>query len=408
MASLPSVGGSPNAWGAQINGFLSVAHNSDGTLQAVAPYADQTPALQAGLTAGSPLTPLFSAIANRNNARADIPVIGDSITAGRGATSYASTWTQQANRAIRASYPTTVNGAAGGLGFVPAYPGDTITYSAPIVLASGTPSSIDLGPIRQSQTLYGACSFTFTAPTGTTSVRVMYYDTSIAGTFTYKVGSGGTTTVTNTGTFTDKLTSSITLTGGQVLTIAWASGNAIIDGIIHYAGDESSGITFHNCGESGWDAGTETSVGWNVPELYALNWAQVYANAFPNPAAIGIMLGTNDASTSEANRTAVQFQSDLAGLISTIRGAASTLATIPLLIITTYGKPETVADTGGWPAYIAAMRAAATADGNSYVIDLNYRMVFGASGPLQYDSWHPSNTGHALIGEIVAAGVRIA
>ncbi len=42
MPSLPTVGGSTNTWGTELNAFLGVALDSDGTLKAV-PSATYTP-----------------------------------------------------------------------------------------------------------------------------------------------------------------------------------------------------------------------------------------------------------------------------------------------------------------------------------------------------------------------------
>lgn len=368
-------------------------------------YPDQLPALEHGLTSGAGITSLYAAVANRNAARVDIPVIGDSITEGQGATAFTSRWIAQANRATRAAYPTTANGASGGQGFIPMMTTGETSYTWPVALASGGASlePFDLGPVRASAHVFGAASWTWTAPTGTTSVRVMYFDAGVPGSFTYRVGSGSTTTVTSAGTAAEAVTASITITGGQVLTIAWASGDAFIDGIVHYAGDENSGVTFHGCGHFGW-----ATTDWNTAEVDDLNWAQCYA-AFPGPAALAIMLGTNDA----VSLTAADFAAGLATLTATVRGSADALAGLPLILVIPYQPDEAVADPGGWAAYAAAARSAAAADPvGAIVIDLNYRLPPVASGfdggALYADTVHPTNLGHALIGEIAAAGPRIA
>jgi lysophospholipase L1-like esterase len=376
-------------------------------------YADQDPALQAGLTGTTGITALTAALANRDAARVDIPVIGDSITEGQGATTWAGTWIQQANRAIRAAYPTTANLATGGQGFIPLVKTGETTYTWPVTVASGTNpadySPVDLGPVRYCQQLYGTCSFTWTAPAGTTSVKIMYYDTAQAGTFTWKINAGGTTTITNAGTAADILSAGITITSGQVLTVAWASGNVYIDGIVHYAGDETSGVTFSECGHFGWNSSATPPSGWNAPETFSLNWAQCYG-AF-SPSALGIMLGINDANT--GNLTAAQFQAALGAFIATLRGE-SALASLPVLLFIPYQPEETFQDSAGWPAYAQAIRGAAAVAVNTHVIDLNYRLptvasAFGGGtyGSLYADAFHPSNLGHALVGEIAAAGVRV-
>jgi lysophospholipase L1-like esterase len=359
-----------------------------------------------GLRGSAGITALYAAIANRNNARCDIVVIGDSITEGQGATAFTNRWVTQANRAIRAAYPTTVSGASGGLGFIPIQSSGETSYTWPVTLASGSPGVFDLGPVRACADITGTTSFTWTAPPGTTSVQIMYYDAGFSGSFTWKIGSGSTTTVTNASGLVDLLTASIPISGGQVLTIAWASGEVLLDGIVHYAGDEASGITFHGCGHYGW-----STTDWLGAEDDGLNWQQCYSVL--NPVAVAIMLGVNDASTSAGNLSAATFGSNLASLISGIRGGATTLAALPLLLIAPYAASETYNDAGGWPAYVAAARAVAGADTvGAHMIDLSYPLPTVASswhsGALYADTVHPSDLGHVVAAEIVAAGVRIA
>jgi lysophospholipase L1-like esterase len=370
---------------------------------------DQQPAQATGLTGASGTTLLQAAIANRNNAPCNIVVIGDSITEGVGASSFANRWVTQANRAVRDTYPASVNGTAGGLGFIPIETTGIAPFTWPITAATGTnPADFtegDLGPVRQGLFLYGTCTFTFTAPAGTTSVKVMYNDQSGAGTFSYKVGAGAATNVSNAGTNLDILTADIPLTSGQVLTIAWVSGSVYVDGIIHYAGDETSGITFHGCGHQGWDASAGAQ-GWNKPEQFSLNWIQCF-NALA-PSAIMVMLGTND----QSRVTAPVFQANLAAFIAALQ-AQNGLISLPLIPVITYAPAGATDDPGGWPAYAAAMRSDAAPLNASHVIDLNYRMPSvssGFDGGALYsipNPGHPTNLGHALIGEIVAAAVRI-
>jgi len=213
-------------------------------------YADQAPALDYGVSTSGVLA-LDAAVANRNNARVDVPFIGDSVVCGQGASQWMNGFIQQANRAIRASYPTTANLAAGGQGYIPILPtSGSFTYTNPFTVTGGSGAG-DLGPQRNCLLAEGVTTTaTWTAPAGTTSVKIMYFDYS--GTFSYKINSGSATNVAGTSTHAELLTTSIAITSGQTLTIAWVSGVVVLDGIIHYAGDESSGITFHSCGHSGW------------------------------------------------------------------------------------------------------------------------------------------------------------
>lgn len=383
------------------NDPLDTTQGANGSTKRV--YADQVPALVSGMTATSGMLPLLAAVLGRSGARCDIPVIGDSITEGQGATVFGDRWIAQANAAIRAAYPG-APGAPGGIGFIPMLTSGETSYTWPVTLASGGTDleGFDLGPVRNSAHAFGTTTWTWTAPPGTTSVKIMWFDAAVSGSFTYKVGSASTTTVTNVGSSADLLTASIPIASGQVLTIAWASGDAFVDGILHFAGDESSGVTLHGCGHFGWGAQE-----WNAAEVDGLNWAQTYA-AFPNPVALGIMLGVNDASTGGDDRTAAQFESDIQTLVSTVRGSAAGLAGLPLILVMAYQPDETFADAGGWPAYVQAARSVAAADSvGAIVVDLSYRMPVNTGGGTWYaDTVHPDNLGHALVGALVAGALE--
>lgn len=366
-------------------------------------YPDQLPALEYGLTGITGITAVQAAIANRDNAACNFVVIGDSVTEGEGATTFESRCIAQANRAARQAYPTVANGSKGGLGFIPIASTGSATYTWPIT-ATGTPGGFDVGPVRASTETFGATTWTFTAPAGTTSVKIMYFDAAFPGEFSYRVNSGAVTNVNSTETSTDLLTSSITMTGGDVLTIAFVSGGVLLDGIIHYAGDETSGITFHGCGHFGWNTSADAPNGWLQPETFELDWAQCYG-AFA-PAAIMIVLGINDA----GSYTAAEFQANLLAFIALLQ-AQPALAAVPVIPVIEY-EPAITFVSGSWAPYAAADRAAAAVTPNSHVIDLNYRMPSVASGfddfDLYSDDFHPSDLGHALVGEIVAAGLRVA
>lgn len=407
--------GEGSAWGTIAGGVTSfntrtgavVPQSGDYTAAQVGltAYPDQLPALEYSLTGGTGLTRLYAAIANRDNARVDIPVIGDSITEGYGATTFTNRWIAQASRAIRGAFPTLANGSSGGLGFIPIQEsGGLASYTWPVTVSGGDPGAAFIGPVRFSTfCVTPGVTWAWTAPAGTTSVKIMYFDLSAAGSFTYQVNSGSTTTVSNAGAALDILTSPITMTGGDVLTIAYVSGEVALDGLMHYAGDEAGGITFDGCGHYGW-AVTD----WDGHP--GTNWFPAF-NTF-TPSAFGIMLGVNDAPEVDAPA----FQSNLETFMTNLRTnvtGGTPMVTAPCLMIACYDPNETVIDPGGWPAYVTAMRAALAADTiGGAVIDLSYRMPAIASdwdgGILYHDAFHPSNLGHALIGEIAGAAVRIA
>jgi lysophospholipase L1-like esterase len=367
-----------------------------------------------GILVDSPLFPVGAAIANRDTNRVDIGIIGDSITEGEGADNVGNTYVHQANRAIRQIFPTKANGSNGGLGFIPVQSTGEESYDWPIVLASGSVTyDLDLGPVRvcpgfSTQTAV----WTFTAPAGTTGVRICYYDGSVPGGVNWKIDSGSNTRIYNTGALIDAVSDHIALTEGQVLTVSATSDTAaFFTGLIHYAGDESSGITFHDFGHFGWCAGTETN-GWNQPEIYSLDWTQVYKSILPDLKMLLIALGVNDGDTTDANKTGAEFAEDLTAFVETIRTSpgAPALATIPLGFIRVYQPGITLADPKGWDAYLEAMHTVAAADGNAVVFDMAPKLpVNNAEAPFfpPGDSYHGSNYIYALMGEILAAQFRI-
>lgn len=407
-ASTPPLGPNPEF---PYNDPADTTQGANGSVKRA--YGDQLGAIGNGLVSGAGITGLYAAIANRNDARVNIPVIGDSVTEGQGATDFNHRWIQQANRAIRYQYVTDAlfTGAAhnNSLGFIPIASTGANSLAWPITQTVGTFSPFLIGPVRNCAQVTAAASFTFTAPDSTTSVQIMYFDAGVAGSFTYQVNSGSPVTVTSASTGVDTLTGSISMAPGDVLTISWVSGTVFLDGIIHYTGDENSGVTFHGCGRFGWAAGIASDTfSWNQSLESGFNW-NIGMQAL-SPSAIGIMLGINDANAGGSNYTASQFQANVETLITYLR-SDSPMANIPILLIVPYQPNRATADTGGWAAYTEAIRSVAAADVASFVIDLNYRMPTVASnwqgGTLYADTVHPSDLGHALIGEIVAAGLRI-
>lgn len=378
----------------------------------IPPYLDQLPATAAGLQGAAGITLAQTGIANSANARFDIPVIGDSVTEGQGATTVGGRWVEQANRAVRLAYPTGSDTVAGSLGFIPLQTTGESSFTWPVALASGSAGfTAPIGPVRQAPTLGAAGSFTWTAPAGTTSCKIMYYDVGDGSIFSWKVNAGAPTNVTqNTGSGDGALTASIPISAGQVLTIAWVSGaSAFPEGIIPFSGDETSGVTFHACGHFGWQAGTAADFnGWNQTG-YNVPWHKSLGALIPGAGAIAIMLGINDS----FYYSGAAFQANLQALVTFLQGGLgyTGLAALPILLIIPY-QPAQVFQAGSWTPYVAAIRAVAAATANTHVIDLNYRMPSVASGfdgfALYADNYHPTNLGHALLGSIAAAGIAIA
>lgn len=372
--------------------------------------SDQTPALEAGFAAGGPIagpsgsTGLFwllAGLAGRNLAACNIPVLGDSITEGMGATAWANRWTSVATRESRNRWPTAANGAGGGMGFIPMEGTGETTFTWPVSLnsSSGLIGNETFGPTRSAIGMFSAAStFTFTAPAGTTSATVMYYNSGDGAQFSYQRNSNSPVTVTCSGTAADgALTSSITLASGDTLSVTWVSGHPYLEGIIHYAGDESSGVTWHGLGHFGWDTGT-SSTGWNQTQAQSVDWRASIAAL--SPSAIGIDLSTNDSGVSIAP---AQSAANITTLITYLRGN-TTLAPLPVLLFI----PVFTVDAGS-QAYPTALRGLVNTVAGLWPVDMNYRILSEPYAPSLYYSGgvHPDDAGHALYGATAAARVTI-
>lgn len=346
----------------------------------------------------------------RNAHRVDVPVIGDSITSGLFASQYANIWVQKLTGLMRAAYPTVAVGAGGGLGWIPVNnvgATDNDFPSWPVNDLTGA-ESIDLGPIRGADLIDfpAGGNISFTAPTGTTSVQPTYFDADPSGSMTVAKNAVTQYTINNAATLLDIKAPSVPMTGGDVLTITFVSGHCVPTGILHYAGDENSGITFHAMGRAGWTSGTQAGIGWNVPEnLGGLNWAQGAANSVANPLGLIICLGANDATVYAGNRTAAQFQSDLAALLAVYRGSTAAFATCPVLLIGEYEVQfRPWADPSGlWASYFPAIAAVAAADGNAQAVNLAASMPSAYTVPFP-SIYYPGEDGHPNdAGELVIA-----
>lgn len=384
VAENASGNGYTGIWLATVPGLTTAAY------PVVPEVDDRTEAIIRNFSSGNEGVGAFMAgIAGRDIAQCNIAVIGDSITEGQGATVFTGRYAGQAAKALRQRYPNAVTASAGGLGFIPMISTGETTYTWPVAHASGSSgSSLDIGPVREALTLSSASAWTFTAPAGTSSVKIMYYDDNSGGQFSYQVNSGGVTTVTASGTVQDgTLTGAITMAGGDVLTIAWVSGTVYLEGLVHWAGDESSGITVHGCGHFGW-----SSADWIAPQAGSIDWTAAIAAL--NPLAIVVNLGTND---NGAGITGPGTQANIFDLIAILRSNSALAITPVLLMIPIALTSSAQLWARGLPAQVTQVQ----------LVDLAYRWPNAASY-LFYDAVHPNDLGHAFEGEILAAAVGIA
>lgn len=346
------------------------------------------------------MTGIASAIANRNSQHCWIPIIGDSVTLGQGATAIGSRWASVASATLRSKYPTSANGSGGGVGYLNmTNTSPALTYTWPVTL-TGTPGWTDtpLGAVRQGWSMSGAGSWSWATPAGTTSVRIMYYATGNGSQITVTGGSGGPVTITDSVAGADgALSVSIPVAGAQTLSIAYTSGPSLfISGAIHYAGDENNGITIHACGHYGWSAAS-----WPGAQGFSGFPFDPSIAALCSASALGIFLGINDCQAVNA----ATFQANMITLITELQGF-SPLGSVPLIIIIPYQPNVSIFGGGSWNSYVTALYNVAGMYSGTTVVDLNANMPSVATGGSLYvDTVHPSNSGHALLASIFAAAM---
>ena len=351
------------------------------------------------------MTTIAQVLAGRNSSRVDIPIVGDSVTEGYGASAFTTRYIEQLNTLIRSAYPTTGHGTTGGLGMIPIQDTASMLFTWPVTSTGASGTTLDIGPVRYDAWLSSTASFQFTAPNPTTSVRIMYFNadsTTVPGTFSWQVNSGGVTDVSNSSPSgaDGALTASIPMSPGDTLTVSWVSGNVFIGGIVHCNQDESTGVTFHADGHSGWACPNWSATG------SGFDWRPAISSVITGAGAFGVFLGLNDWNASVGNETAAAFQSDLEALITYLRGNA-TLASLPMLLVIPYESNVTYADGGGYPAYVTAIGNAAAADGNAQMVNLGATMAPVASSPgYYYDNIHPNDAGHLLAAQAIAGALQ--
>jgi lysophospholipase L1-like esterase len=344
------------------------------------------------------LRPWQTALANHPYVRANIVMLGDSITEGEGA----SDWTRRMVNRVAAGLRARAGIPKGGAGFIGATLTGSTTFTLPVVSAGGTVSSNDsYGPKRRAVVLNGSGDKLTWTITGT-SVDLLYVK-GTTGVLYYSVDGGAQSTLNTAASLADGNTLRITLglSGAHTLEVGWSSGNPVyVDGVIVYDGDESAGITVHDAGHYGYQ-----SAGWNTGTNSA-NWPKAIAALSPH--VIVIELGINDMTASVAPAT---FQTNLTTLISTLRSALTTPYP-PIVLHAMSGRASLTA----WSQYVDAMYAIAAADSGVTVCDETLRFATpGSETNLSLfvsNDVHPTDKGHAALAgwlvDFLADGLPVA
>lgn len=191
----------------------------------------------------------LTALANRQHETARVAVIGTSNTKGDQLTHWDDRFVNRLQFALREQWDTPTEG---GIGWITAY-GDGTQYDRRST--TGTWNSQDGGGFGYAGAT-AAATMTFQVPKGT-SVELRYRNRQ-TGSFTWAVDGGTATQVDVTGTssapkyYLNSL--SIPLPAddnAHSITVAWVSGEVQVQGVVHYDGDEASGIQVGGFGQSG-------------------------------------------------------------------------------------------------------------------------------------------------------------
>lgn len=335
------------------------------------------------------LLPWHAALATRYYRRAEVAVLGDSITEGQGATQFDRRWVNRLQAQLR-------GGAPGGRGFIASSTTGQTTFTHPASMAGGAVASNGYGPKRAAARLNAAGqSVTFTV--NGTSCDVLYLQGTVTGTVSISVDGGAATVLDVKGaTLLDGRKHRVTFgtRGAHTVTATWASGLAYIHGVIEYDGDENAGITVNDCGHYGWNTGAGGS-GWLSATS---NWPVAVASLGTD--LVIIALGTNDPGVV----TPAESGANLAQIITLLRAGYATLGvTAPPIVLAPYGGKATA--SANWQDFVAAQRAVADTDPLVLLADLSLRLPNAASNPVGIYAdtvGHPTDKGHALIGDTLA------
>lgn len=360
------------------------------------------------------LTPWFAGLSGRLSARCNVVCLGDSVTEGMHAsgppsTGFENRWLARLRDMLRARYPTQGIATGGGRGYIGAASTGETSFTWPTTIAGSPATASTSGPKAKFMQL-NASGQSITCRLVGDAADIMWTQASFGGTFSWAVDGGQATNVSTNGASTvDGKTTHISLgsPGSHTLVLSWKSGKSNIDGVIEYNGDYSRGIQVHDAGHYGWQTSSWVSaLGGGAASGPAAGIAAL------SPSAVIITLGSNDQYTGVPPAT---FQSRLQTIITDLE--ARLAKPYPAFILNML--PPRVSQssmTFPWSQYVTAAYNIAAVDtsgpgGTSIVSVMDFTLVPTMPGADTdvYGFWqsgdvvHPSNKGHEMIADCLAA-----
>ena len=148
--------------------------------------------------------------------------------------------------------------------------------------------------------------------------------------------------------------------GSHVLELSCASGYAVVEGIMEYNQDETSGIRVWDAAHAGYNSASYVNV---------TKWATT-AVAVMTPDLAFLALGINDFG-SAGTITPAQFKTNMLAIIASIRVANPAC---PVVLHNSYERGDLTSPPYAWTAYLTAMEEIAAADPAVILVDLNARL----------------------------------
>lgn len=372
------------------------------------PEGPQGPAGEDGVLSPEALNTWRTAVANLEQRRANVFILGDSITEGAWASTYAGGWTHRFNDLIQAA----LTGSKGGVGYIPAIRGFNGTNNGfgaengdQWDLSAGVSIDRDgaAGLGRRSVLLNSAdsASYTFTGD----RFQLLFTGQAASGTAMISVDGG---TAVSFPIAQETMQSGVTYTsddlalGVHTVTVVAQSAGIILDGGTFFSGDYDAGVAVWEGAHSGFR--TDDFVGSSDSEL----WASALGTVSPD--LVIIAMGTNDEHQSESSSyTPEIFGERIGSLIDLIRSAS---ASDPSIIVVQQPRPGTrpASEEDWWTRHMDAAALAAASRGCG-VVDLRGFIPSGPAGSepggLYYNSNHPNDLGHQLYANVIAQHLGI-
>lgn len=360
----------------------------------------------------SDLLPWFVALGGRETKRANVVMIGASVTEGTGSGITADmTLAQRLATTLRSRFPTKglTSGGRGHIGQPASATSYPWTYtSAGSQAASVWDETFHVGMNHRTRVLQGdgtAVNYnkaTLTLSGSITSFDISFTKTSLGGTnyAYYKIDGGAAVAFSTNAASPTPTLLHIASPATTTIEIGNLTGSLYLDGIVEYNGDENKGIQVHNCGH-----GSYTTANWNTNATTAGSWAYSIALLSPDLLIIGD-LGVNDYVTTIGNKTSAQFKTDLLSLIANLRTAG---ITCPILLAANYQVNYSgYTYVEPWANYVAAMKAVAAADSTIAFVDHSARMPATTSNSLGIygsDQIHPTAKGYGMMADTLMAAI---